>query len=193
MSRKISLTLLTVLAIGVILGSETPIQAQQASVTPVFGVLRRGKASPPLPEIPLLLSRGEGPRVVPLHTTPHGPSTTQQDTVVQTTTGPLVGTTDLLNFEGVGEGLSGYNVNVAPPDTNGAVGPDHYIQWVNLDFAIFDKSGNKVFGPEPGNSFWQGSDLPQCELTNDGDPVVVYDQLADRWVMSQLSEVDPKV
>ena len=187
MSRKISLSLLTILASSVILGFETPLQAQQASVTPVFGVLRHGTASPPLPEIPPLLSRGEGPRVVPLRTLPHGPATAQQDAVVQSTVGPLVGTTDLLNFEGVGEGLAGYSVNVAPPDTNGAVGPDHYLQWVNLSFAVFDKNGNKVFGPEPGNHFWQGSDLPQCELTNDGDPIVLYDQLAGRWVMSQLS------
>ena len=183
MSRKTALTALVTCAFSLLL---TPLQAQQSSVTPVFGVLRHGTASPPLPELPLVLARGQGPRVVPLRSTPHGPASTQQDTVVQSTVGPLVGTTDLLNFEGVGEGLSGYNVNVAPPDTNGAVGPSHYIQWVNLDFAIFDKSGNMVFGPEPGNYFWQGSSLPQCEVTNDGDPIVFYDQLAGRWVVSQL-------
>ena len=187
MSRQVSLALLTILVFGVILSPETQLQAQQSSVTPVFGVLRHGTASPPLPELPLVLARGEGPRVTPLRTTPHGPASTQQDTVVQSTVGPLVGTTDLLNFEGVGEGLSGYNVNVAPPDTNGAVGAGYYFQWVNLDFAIFNTSdGSIALGPAPGNTFWQNSSLPQCALTNDGDPIVFYDQLAGRWVVSQL-------
>ena len=53
----------------------------------------------------------------------------------------------LRNFEGVA------NVNgVAPPDTQGDVGPNHYVQWVNLSFAVYDKSGNKLFGPAAGST-----------------------------------------
>src|SRR5215468_4356156 len=45
---------------------------------------------------------------------------------------------------------------VVPPDTEGDVGPNHYVQWNNLVFMMFDKSGNTVLGPLPGNAFWEG-------------------------------------
>jgi hypothetical protein len=87
----------------------------------------------------------------------------------------------LANFEGVG------NVNgVLPPDTVGDVGPNHYVQMVNLSYAIFDKNGNKLHGPANNSTLWQGFGGP-CETTNDGDPIVLYDELADRWMMSQFA------
>jgi hypothetical protein len=75
---------------------------------------------------------------------------------------------------------------VYPPDTTGDVGPDHYVQWVNLSFAIFDKSGGLLGGPFNGNVLWAGFGGP-CETTNNGDPIVLYDHLADRWFMSQFA------
>ena len=90
-----------------------------------------------------------------------------------------------LNFEGVNN-IDG----VYPPDTNGEVGRNHYVQWVNLHFQIFNKSGNSVYGPAAGNSIWTGFG-GTCETSNDGDPVVLYDQLADRWVMTQFVASNP--
>lgn len=90
-------------------------------------------------------------------------------------------------FDGVGQGQYGYTVNVAPPDTNGAVGATQYVQWVNLSFMVFDKAtGNVVLGPVAGNTLWSGFG-GGCQSYNDGDPVVVYDKLANRWVMSQFA------
>ncbi|MGB9724147.1 MAG: hypothetical protein ACPL7G_09650, partial [Chloroflexia bacterium] len=87
----------------------------------------------------------------------------------------------IQNFEGVN------NVNgVLPPDTQGDVGPNHYIQWVNLSFAIWNKSGTLLYGPANGNTLWSGFGGP-CQDTNDGDPITLYDPLADRWVMSQFA------
>src|SRR6266498_1120838 len=87
----------------------------------------------------------------------------------------------LQNFDGL------TNVNgVLPPDTNGDVGPNHYMQWVNLSFAIYNKSGTLVYGPAAGNTLWSGFGGP-CQTTNDGDPIVQYDHLADRWMVSQFS------
>jgi Carboxypeptidase regulatory-like domain len=87
----------------------------------------------------------------------------------------------LVNFEGVS------NVDgIAPPDTNGDVGLNHYMQWINLSFAIWDKSGNLLLGPLPGNTFFSGFG-GVCETTNHGDPVVLYDHLADRWFVTQFS------
>lgn len=73
-----------------------------------------------------------------------------------------------------------------PPDTVGDVGPDHYVQMVNTAFAIYDKQGNLLAGPSPINSLWSGFGGP-CEVENHGDPIVQYDHLADRWLLSQFA------
>jgi hypothetical protein len=92
-----------------------------------------------------------------------------------------------LSFEGLGNGIPGFNVLTAPPDTNGAAGLTQYVQWVNSTIAVFDKStGAIVAGPANGNVFWTGFG-GDCETTNDGDPIVLYDKLANRWVLSQFA------
>jgi hypothetical protein len=98
----------------------------------------------------------------------------------------------MFGFAGVGEGDYRYTDVAAPPDTNGAVGSTQYIQWVNTSFAIFDKAtGNLLYGPAAGNTLFSDlvndPNLSACATTNDGDPVVQYDQLAGRWLMSQTS------
>ena len=112
------------------------------------------------------------------------------DPVLQT---PAIAATALqapvagLNFEGLGAGLPGFVVAAVPPDTNGAVGLTQYVQWVNTSFAVFDKTtGNIALGPVAGNSLWQGFG-GNCETNNDGDPVVLYDKAADRWIFTQFS------
>ena len=118
------------------------------------------------------------------------------DSVLQRTSAKaptLLGATPGLNFEGLGTGLPGFVIAGAPPDTNGAAGLTQYVQWVNLSFAVFDKStGAITFGPVAGNSLWQGFG-GNCETNNDGDPIVLYDKLADRWVFSQFSVRTPGV
>jgi hypothetical protein len=103
-------------------------------------------------------------------------------------TSPMAATPGIA-FDGVGEGNPAFpfNVNVAPPDTTGDVSDTQYVQWVNLSFAVFDKAtGNVLFGPAGGNTLWSGFG-GNCETNNHGDPIVQYDQLADRWVMTQFS------
>jgi hypothetical protein len=84
------------------------------------------------------------------------------------------------SFDGIG------STGVLPPDTVGAVGPFHFIQMVNSEFAIYDKKGLLLFGPSPINSLWKGFGGP-CETDNDGDPLVRYDSLAKRWLVSQFA------
>lgn len=85
------------------------------------------------------------------------------------------------NFEGTG------NVNgVMPPDTDGDVGPNHYFQMINLSFTIYDKSGNILDGPHDNSTLWDGF-IGSWTGTNDGDPIVLYDELADRWMASQFA------
>jgi len=104
-----------------------------------------------------------------------------QDPLIQTATPSLDAITPLTSFDGIGN-LSG----VLPPDTNGDVGPSHYVQWVNLNFAVYSKTGALLYGPANGKTLWQGFGGP-CEAQNDGDPIVLYDETADRWLMTQFA------
>ncbi|PLW99180.1 MAG: hypothetical protein C0593_03870 [Marinilabiliales bacterium] len=79
------------------------------------------------------------------------------------------------------------NVNgVYPPDTDGDVGPNHYMQMINLSFAVWDKEGNQLYGPVDNSTLWQGFIGPWTG-SNDGDPIVLYDDMADRWLASQFA------
>ncbi len=76
---------------------------------------------------------------------------------------------------------------VVPPDTEGDVGLDHYCQWTNQVLECFDKeTGVSTLGPLPGNTPWVGFG-GICETNNDGDPIVLFDHLADRWLLSQFA------
>ncbi len=85
---------------------------------------------------------------------------------------------------------------ILPPDTNGDVGPNHYVQMVNLSVAVYDKSGTLLDPPGAGteptiiplHEIWStigGS--TNCDEEDQGDPIVVYDPLADRWLLSQFA------
>ncbi len=78
---------------------------------------------------------------------------------------------------------------IAPPDTDGAVGATHYVQMINLVTTIYDKAGNTVLGPFASNAFWDGMG-GNCEPYNQGDPIVLYDDVADRWLVSQFAFPD---
>ncbi|MGB9071506.1 MAG: choice-of-anchor D domain-containing protein [Terriglobales bacterium] len=99
---------------------------------------------------------------------------------------PQVAATIGLNIDGLGNGEYGFNMQAAPPDTEGTVGLTQYVQWVNLEFAVFDKStGALVSGPFEGNTIWAGFG-GVCQTNNDGDPIVQYDKINNRWIFTQL-------
>ncbi|MBN1148433.1 MAG: carboxypeptidase regulatory-like domain-containing protein [Anaerolineales bacterium] len=92
----------------------------------------------------------------------------------------------LASFDGVPNMFGGW-----PPDTQGDIGPQHYVQWVNLHFAIWeidrtDQSAALVYGPAAGSTLFQGFG-GVCENNNDGDPITLYDPFANRWFMSQFA------
>lgn len=103
------------------------------------------------------------------------------------TPGPLAsfpGLTDDQNAAVIGG-------RIVPPDTNGDIGLDGsgnriYIQYINLIWAVYSDTGTLVAGPFAGNSFWQGFG-GFCQTNNDGDPIVLYDDGAGRWLFSQFS------
>ncbi|MDQ5837959.1 MAG: exo-alpha-sialidase, partial [Acidobacteriota bacterium] len=127
---------------------------------------------------------GDSPR--PIHP-PHAlPTLPVQDPVQQKSAATASMPAANQTFDGMSQ--SDACGNCIPPDPVGAVGPNHYVEMVNSSFAVYSKSGTKLSGPTDINSLFQG--LPAnaaCRLYNDGDPVVVYDQLADRWVLTQFA------
>jgi hypothetical protein len=135
------------------------------------------------PPATLVKREAEPVRRIPL---PQGFAPLAEDPVLQRTV--VAGTpTGATSFEGLGQGQNGFSVTSAPPDTDGAVGATQFVQWVNQSFAIFDKiTGAKIAGPTVGNTLWAGFG-GGCAINNDGDPIVLYDKAAQRWVFSQFS------
>jgi hypothetical protein len=93
--------------------------------------------------------------------------------------------TPILNFAGIP--FPGVICNCAPPDTNGEVGQTQYVQIVNEGYQVFDKTtGASIFGPASIESIWTGMG-GVCQTGGEGDPVVLYDQIANRWLISQFA------
>jgi Abnormal spindle-like microcephaly-assoc'd, ASPM-SPD-2-Hydin len=111
----------------------------------------------------------------------------QNDVVLQTEeNSPRLQTPNFsLEFEGAGFG-DAFFCNCMPPDNDGAPGTTQYVQYINLEYQVFDKSGNTVLGPLAGNAFWSGFG-GSCQSDNSGDPIIRFDAAAQRWVASQFA------
>jgi len=99
----------------------------------------------------------------------------------------------LANFEGLSnqDNFNIFGGRVNPPDPVGDVGPDHYVEMINLVFAVYDKQGNLLLGPVDTGALWAGFPIEDCTDPS-GDPIVVYDQLEDRWLLTQFTTRGPK-
>jgi hypothetical protein len=105
------------------------------------------------------------------------------DTVAQEVFGLPIAATNLLNFDGTTQSKGGGT----PPDTNGSVGTAQFVQLVNFAHAVYDKSsGALILGPKKIVTIWSGFG-GLCSTKNGGDPVVLWDKAAKRWLVTQLS------
>ena len=104
------------------------------------------------------------------------------DTSVQTAVGSGEMPAPLVSFDAI-PNIAGYT----PPDPVGDVGPNHYVVMSNVYFSVLGKDGTVIVPPAPNNSLWAGFG-GACQNENAGDPIVVYDQLADRWMLTQFSD-----
>ena len=77
----------------------------------------------------------------------------------------------IVNFEGVGN-VSG----ASPPDTEGDIGPNHYMQWVNLAFRIYNRNGTPASNITPGYQLFTGQSVCGSPSGNGGDPIVLYER-----------------
>jgi hypothetical protein len=146
--------------------------------------------SPPLSDMPLILvgekmqkHKGEIPNqnysIIFNNLNGFNEITSGRDPVLQDSEGIMAPFSTIVNVDGISN-IQGY----IPPDPAGDIGANHYLQATNIHFAVYSKTGALLFGPAALGTLWQG--FPGS-YTNDGDPVVFYDHLADRWIITQFS------
>jgi hypothetical protein len=164
---------------------QLPIQAQYRGVLPVvkFDISPPLRSITPLPWTECTLRENEDSEILLHPAAPLGPVV--PDPVVQRVLGKIGIPAPIISFDG-NSNLCG----CSPPDPNGAVGPNHVVTMANLHFQIFNKSGTSLFGPAANNTLWSGFG-GGCQTQNSGDPVVIYDQLADRWLLTQFTASPP--
>lgn len=198
MSRRILWVSIAVLVAAFSLSGNAPTavaRGEQRGQAPRVTVGRdvRHDTSPPLTALAKAFV-GQGPdRQIPIRIPPglaerHKGFVKRPDPVLQSKEGIATTPAPTLSFEGQSddENAAELGFRIVPPDTNGDVGPNHYGQFINLILSVYDKAGTRTFGPVAGNSIWSGFG-GICEDNNDGDPIVMYDHLADRWVVSQFA------
>jgi hypothetical protein len=114
---------------------------------------------------------------------PPGPQVA--DPVVQTEARAADIPSPVISFDGFSN-----QSTAVPPDPVGDVGHNHYVAMANAHFAVYDKTGGLLYGPVPNNTLWSGFG-GVCETHNDGDPIVLHDQHADRWILTQFTYSPP--
>ncbi len=172
--------------VAVVVALLLPTAAATAQASdPVIGKPVSPVVSPPLREIPpIQTTRDPGkPRDakrLPFRgALPGAAPARQADGALQLAPGVSQPNTTGINFQGLAANGS------APPDSDGKVGPNHFVEWINTNFAIYDKAGTLLYGPAAGNTLFTSMG-GACAAFNDGDPVAQYDTLADRWILTQF-------
>ena len=185
-SRVLILALCALLAGSGVLLAKGPVVVKNSENRPLHSLSAAG-ANTPIPYEKM----GRGPReIINLHRESTLPETTGPDPVLQESASAIENTGVLRSWEGADNEDNGaaFGFRISPPDTDGDIGPNHFVQMINLVTTIFDKNGNIVPGGGPfgTNAIWAGAG-GLCEPFNQGDPVVVYDETNDRWVLTQFA------
>jgi hypothetical protein len=120
-----------------------------------------------------------------------GDGALQRDSAREAPAPQIPGT--LANFEGLSnqDNFNIYGGRVNPPDPDGDVGPNHYVEMINLVVGVYDKTGNLLVGPVAVGDLWTGFAIPDCTDAS-GDEVVLYDQFVDRWLLTQFTTRGPE-
>lgn len=94
----------------------------------------------------------------------------------------------MVSFDGISsqDNFNAFGFRLSPPDTDGDVGPNHYVQQINLLVRVYNKAGAPLTVPFKMSSLFAAMG-GQCAATDQGDPIVLYDPLADRWLLSQFA------
>ncbi len=186
---------LSMLAVGVLILCSLPLAAadnQQPTLGHVvaFGVTPPLRDLAKLPQPPHYGFHEANPvRMIPKRSFEHVVDPAEQRAAM-----PSAEFNMIYHVLGVGNGFPNYSVPDAPPDTTMAVGDwpgndanSQFVQWVNVSYAVFNKStGVALTGAIEGNSLWQSlNGNPLCKSQNDGDIIAKFDRQAHRWFLTQ--------
>jgi hypothetical protein len=161
-----------------------------ASVSPpVVGTAVAFDTTPPLNAMKRVKPKGREPKNIGetgetfVENRPH-----QKDGALQETMPEASMPAPQRTFEGPSneDNFSIFGFRVNPPDPVGDVGPKHYVAMTNLTFAVYSKQGHELLGPADTGTLWQGFPIADCTDPS-GDPIVVYDEIADRWILTQFT------
>jgi hypothetical protein len=135
------------------------------------------------------LTRHQFPGTGPLPSAPAPPSSPWMQKLLKNIfrSAPLM-PPPLLTFDGMNSTQTA--CGCLPPDTDGDVGPNHYVEALNVAYRVYDKSGNPLTDPITFNTLFQDLVGTPCSGSNSGDPFVLYDHLADRWLISDFAFSD---
>jgi len=190
---RVVLTLLTAALAAVAFAVTAGTATAAAPPKPTVGTAAAFDVSKPLRDVKPLPPGGarfdvdeEGPEG------PVGDTTYDADGALQSTAAAAQTPSPQLTFEGPSnaDNLSIFGFRVNPPDPNGDVGMHHYVAMVNLTFAIYNKSGSLLYGPADTGTLWQGFPIDDCTDPS-GDPIVVYDNISNRWILTQFTTRGP--
>src|SRR6059058_2865082 len=202
-ARILAAVFLVVAAAALIFMSVSPPAAAQStprtqSLTPTFSKAVAFDVSPALRTLPLAKKFVADPSKLLEIRPERGPRARSRgyksgDAALQALTAAVAIPSPLANFEGLSnqDNLNIFGFRVNPPDPNGEVGPNHYVEMINLVFGVYDKAGNLLLGPVDTGSLWAGFPIEDCTDPS-GDPVVLYDQFMDRWLLSQFTTRGPE-
>ena len=195
--RIVTAIFIAVALVGISMLSHSPRSLAQAGESPQPPVLSNPYVSSPvspadtsgLSPKPVPLTRADDAIIREVKPVPKRHSAIgaqyQASSNIQTTMGPSLMPAPQANWEGIP------HTGVLPPDTNGQVGPNHYVQIVNhpdgSQVRIWDKTGAQLYDFLL-RDLWPNND--PCYIDAYGDPVVLYDQMADRWLLTQFSLPD---
>ncbi len=148
----------------------------------------------PVREYSMELPKGRIPREVE-HPRPRrilsGASTPVRDWAEQRTElAPPVSAVIGLNFEGIPNSANGSSLEGIPSDNNLAAGATQVVETINTAWQVFDKAtGKSIFGPQQISAIFTGVSglCGQGQTFDWTDPVVLYDQIANRWIISQIA------
>lgn len=195
MVRRVRSVLVVTAVLGTVLVAAPALSSEEASAPsassrPAFTSAAAFDVSPRLSTLAATAAGTESPTTVQPE---RGPSPTDEgftgDGALQATApGPRAVSDPIVSFEGLSNDDN--DARVVPPDPVGDIGPNHYVEMVNVAFAVYDRAGTMLLGPLRLGVLWAGFPVGDCR-SRSGDPIVVYDQLADRWILTQFTTAGP--
>jgi hypothetical protein len=190
--RRFAATFVAALVAGGVLAAQAAAQSGLAPLAPQVSTAAAFDVSAPLRTMqPIDRPDGFAPVVKP--TRPGGPvgeTSHEADGALQTGASAETGSlpSPAFTFEGPSnqDNFNTFGFRVNPPDPVGDVGQHHYVAMVNLVFSIYSKNGTLLGGPFDTGTLWQDFPIEDCTDPS-GDPIVVYDEISNRWYLTQFT------